>query len=164
MMKKQKLVLSAFAVLLAAVSLAGCMKVTRDQGTTTLPETTAAEQTSEPATEPSTEQTTQAETTKAASARSAETTRRASSNTEKKTTEFQVDFDAIRMLGVPKFRAYADLGNGFASTGKTATVNGVKCKTYTISFENSDDVLLAYDEQNKVLYEYDKDTKDWIEL
>ena len=68
------------------------------------------------------------------------------------------------MLGVPKFRAYADLGDGFSSTGKTATVNGVKCKTYKITFEDSDDVLLAYDEQNKVLYEYDKDTKDWIEL
>ena len=79
-------------------------------------------------------------------------------------TVFQVDFDAIRMLGVPKFRAYADLGDGFSSTGKTATVNGVKCKTYKITFEDSDDVLLAYDEQNKVLYEYDNETKDWIEL
>lgn len=68
------------------------------------------------------------------------------------------------MLGVPKFRAYADLGDGFSSTGKTATVNGVKCKTYKITFEGSDDVLLAYDEQNKVLYEYDNETKDWIEL
>jgi hypothetical protein len=87
-----------------------------------------------------------------------------SSNTASKTTEFQVDFDAIRMLGVPKFRAYADLGDGFSSTGKTATVNGVKCKTYKITFEDSDDVLLAYDEQNKVLYEYDNETKDWIEL
>lgn len=48
--------------------------------------------------------------------------------------------------------------------GKTATVNGVKCKTYKITFEDSDDVLLAYDEQNKVLYEYDNETKDWIEL
>ncbi len=116
--------------------------------------------------EPTTEPTTQAETTKTTSARGAETTRRASgsSNTASKTTEFQVDFDAIRMLGVPKFRAYADLGDGFSSTGKTATVNGVKCKTYKITFEDSDDVLLAYDEQNKVLYEYDNETKDWIEL
>ena len=48
--------------------------------------------------------------------------------------------------------------------GKTATVNGVKCKTYKITFEDSDDVLLAYDEQNKVLYEYDNETKDWIEI
>lgn len=48
--------------------------------------------------------------------------------------------------------------------GKTATVNGVKCKTYKITFEGSDDVLLAYDEQNEVRYEYDSETKDWIEL
>lgn len=122
----RKIIMSAFTLLLAAISLAGCAKVAREP----------------------------------------ETTRRVSgsSNTAPKTTEFQVDFDAIRMLGVPKFRAYADLGDGFSSTGKTATVNGVKCKTYKITFEDSDDVLLAYDEQNKVLYEYDNETKDWIEL
>lgn len=159
---EKKVLLSVLALVLAAFSLAGCMKVAREPETTTAPETTTEEQTTEPTAEP----TTQAETTKATSARSAETTRRASgsSNTASKTTEFQVDFDAIRMLGVPKFRAYADLGDGFSSTGKTATVNGVKCKTYKITFEDSDDVLLAYDEQNKVLYEYDNDTKDWIEL
>mgnify|MGYP006957402494 CR=1 FL=1 len=158
MKSNRKIIVSAFAMLLAAISLAGCAKVAREPETTTALETTTEEQTTEP--------TTQAETTKAASTRSAETTRRASgsSNTASKTTEFQVDFDAIRMLGVPKFRAYADLGDGFSSTGKTATVNGVKCKTYKITFEDSDDVLLAYDEQSKVLYEYDNDTKDWIEL
>ena len=158
MKSNRKIIMSAFTLLLAAISLAGCAKVAREPETTTAPETTTEEQTTEP--------TTQAETTKTTSARSAETTRRASgsSNTASKTTEFQVDFDAIRMLGVPKFRAYADLGDGFSSTGKTATVNGVKCKTYKITFEGSDDVLLAYDEQNKVLYEYDNETKDWIEL
>ena len=146
MKSNRKIIMSAFTLLLAAISLAGCAKVAREQETTTAPETTTEEQTT--------------------SARGAETTRRASgsSNTASKTTEFQVDFDAIRMLGVPKFRAYADLGDGFSSTGKTATVNGVKCKTYKITFEDSDDVLLAYDEQNKVLYEYDNETKDWIEL
>ena len=158
MKSNRKIIMSALTLFLAAISLAGCAKVAREPETTTAPE----EQTTEPTTEP----TTQAETTKTTSARSAETTRRASgsSNTAPKTTEFQVDFDAIRMLGVPKFRAYADLGDGFSSTGKTATVNGVKCKTYKITFEDSDDVLLAYDEQNKVLYEYDNETKDWIEL
>ncbi len=161
MKSNRKIIVSAFALLFAAISLAGCTKVAREPETTTAPETMTEEQTTEPTTEP----TTQTETTKATSARSAETTRRASgSSTASKTTEFQVDFDAIRMLGVPKFRAYADLGDGFSSTGKTATVNGVKCKTYKITFEDSDDVLLAYDEQNKVLYEYDNDTKDWIEL
>ena len=162
MKSNRKIIVFALAMLLAAISLAGCMKVTRVPETTTAPETTAGDQTTEPTTEP----TTQAETTKTTSARSAETTRRASgsSNIVSKTTEFQVDFDAIKMLGVPKFRAYADLGDGFSSTGKTATVNGVKCKTYKITFEGSDDVLLAYDEQNKVLYEYDNETKDWIEL
>ena len=156
MKSNRKIIVSALALLLAAISLAGCAKVAREPETTTAPETTTEEQTTEPTTEP----------TKATSARGAETTRRASgsSNTASKTTEFQVDFDAIRMLGVPKFRAYADLGDGFSSTGKTATVNGVKCKTYKITFEDSDDVLLAYDEQNKVLYEYDNETKDWIEL
>lgn len=159
MKSNRKIIVSALTLLLAAISLAGCAKVAREQETTTAPETTTEEQTTEPTTEP----TTQAETTKTSGA---ETTRRASgsSNTASKTTEFQVDFDAIRMLGVPKFRAYADLGDGFSSTGKTATVNGVKCKTYKITFEGSDDVLLAYDEQNKVLYEYDNETKDWIEL
>ena len=157
MKSNRKIIVSALALLLAAISLAGCAKVAREQETTTAPETTTEEQTTEPTTEP----TTQTEKTKAISARGAETTRRASAS---KTTEFQVDFDAIRMLGVPKFRAYADLGDGFSSTGKTATVNGVKCKTYKITFEDSDDVLLAYDEQNKVLYEYDNETKDWIEL
>ena len=159
---EKKILLSVLALVLAAISLAGCTKVAHESETTTAPEMTTEEQTTEPTTEP----TTQAETTKATSARGAETTRRASgsSNTASKTTEFQVDFDAIRMLGVPKFRAYADLGDGFSSTGKTAIVNGVKCKTYKITFEGSDDVLLAYDEQNKVLYEYDNDTKDWIEL
>ena len=154
MKSNRKIIMSAFTLLLAAISLAGCAKVAREPETTTAPET------------PTTEPTTQAETTKTTSARGAETTRRASgsSNTASKTTEFQVDFDAIRMLGVPKFRAYADLGDGFSSTGKTATVNGVKCKTYKITFEDSDDVLLAYDEQNKVLYEYDNEIKDWIEL
>jgi ABC-type phosphate transport system substrate-binding protein len=158
MKSNRKIIVSALTLFLAAISLAGCAKVARDPETTTAPETTTEEQTTEP--------TTQAETTKPTSARGAETTRRASgsSNTASKTTEFQVDFDAIRMLGVPKFRAYADLGDGFSSTGKTATVNGVKCKTYKITFEDSDDVLLAYDEQNKVLYEYDNETKDWIEL
>ena len=162
MKSNRKIIMSAFTLLLAAISLAGCAKVAREPETTTAPETTTEERTTEPTTEP----TTQAETTKATSARGAETTRRASgsSNTASKTTDFQVDFDAIRMLGVPKFRAYADLGDGFSSTGKTATVNGVKCKTYKITFEDSDDVLLAYDEQNKVLYEYDNETKDWIEL
>lgn len=162
MKSNRKIIVSALALLLAAISLAGCAKVAREPETTTAPETTTEEQTTEPTTEP----TTQAETTKTTSARGAETTRRASgsSNTASKTTEFQVDFDAIRMLGVPKFRAYADLGDGFSSKGKTATVNGVKCKTYKITFEDSDDVLLAYDEQNKVLYEYDNETKDWIEL
>ena len=162
MKSNRKIIVSALALLLAAISLAGCAKVAREPETTTAPETTTEEQTTEPTTEP----TTQAETTKTTSARGAETTRRASgsSNTASKTTEFQVDFDAIRMLGDPKFCAYADLGDGFSSKGKTATVNGVKCKTYKITFEDSDDVLLAYDEQNKVLYEYDNETKDWIEL
>ena len=157
MKSNRKIIVSALTLFLAAISLAGCAKVAREPETTTAPETTTEEQTTEPTTEP----TTQAETTKTTSARGAETTRRASGSSN---TEFQVDFDAIRMLGVPKFRAYADLGDGFSSTGKTATVNGVKCKTYKITFEDSDDVLLAYDEQNKVLYEYDNETKDWIEL
>ena len=122
MKSNKKIIVSALAILLAAISLAGCTKGVREPETTTAPETTTEEQTTEPTTEP----TTQAETTKTTSARGAETTRRASgsSNTATKTTEFQVDFDAIRMLGVPKFRAYADLGDGFSITVKSETGNG----------------------------------------
>lgn len=72
MKSNRKIIMSAFTLLLAAISLAGCAKVAREPETTTAPETTTEEQTTEPTTEP----TTQAETTKATSARGAETTRR----------------------------------------------------------------------------------------
>ena len=65
MKSNRKIIMSAFTLLLAAISLAGCAKVAREPETTTAPETTTEEQTTEPTTEP----TTQAETTKATSAR-----------------------------------------------------------------------------------------------
>lgn len=74
MKSNRKIIVSALALLLAAISLAGCAKVAREPETTTAPETMTEEQTTEPTTEP----TTQAETTKTTSARGAETTRRAS--------------------------------------------------------------------------------------
>ena len=61
MKSNRKIIVSALALLLAAISLAGCAKVAREPETTTAPETTTEEQTTEPTTEP----TTQAETTKA---------------------------------------------------------------------------------------------------
>ena len=68
MKSNRKIIMSAFTLLLAAISLAGCTKVAREPETTTAPETTTEEQTTEPTTEP----TTQAETTKTTSARGAE--------------------------------------------------------------------------------------------
>lgn len=72
MKSNRKIIMSALTLFLAAISLAGCAKVAHEPETTTAPETTTEEQTTEPTTEP----TTQAETTKATSARGAETTRR----------------------------------------------------------------------------------------
>ena len=67
MKSNRKIIVSALTLFLAAISLAGCAKVARDPETTTAPETTTEEQTTEPTTEP----TTQAETTKPTSARGA---------------------------------------------------------------------------------------------
>lgn len=54
MKSNRKIIVSALALLLAAISLAGCAKVAREPETTTAPETTTEERTTEPTTEPTT--------------------------------------------------------------------------------------------------------------
>ena len=54
MKSNRKIIMSAFTLFLAAISLAGCAKVAREPETTTAPETTTEEQTTDPTTEPTT--------------------------------------------------------------------------------------------------------------